>query len=69
MFSFGNLEKGKNFAAPPGFEPGHTDPESAVLPLHHGARKSFCQSEKIKGYFTVASENYFLERFSLAILL
>ncbi len=25
-------------AAPPGFEPGHTDPESAVLPLHHGAK-------------------------------
>lgn len=24
--------------APPGFEPGPTDPESAVLPLHHGAK-------------------------------
>ena len=23
-------------AGPPGFEPGLTDPESAVLPLHHG---------------------------------
>lgn len=28
-------------AAPPGFEPGHTDPESAVLPLHHGANFNY----------------------------
>ncbi len=26
-------------AAGPGFEPGQTDPESAVLPLHHPAKK------------------------------
>ena len=24
-------------AAPPGFEPGSTEPKSVVLPLHHGA--------------------------------
>ena len=27
-------------AAGPGFEPGQTDPESAVLPLHHPAGKT-----------------------------
>ncbi len=27
-------------AAGPGFEPGQTDPESAVLPLHHPAKNA-----------------------------
>ncbi len=28
-------------AAPPGFEPRRTDPESVMLPLHHGAKLRF----------------------------
>ena len=36
-------------ADPPGFEPGQADPESAVLPLHHGSvAKNVWQNYKIK---------------------
>jgi hypothetical protein len=33
------LFAGISQAAGPGFEPGLTDPESVVLPLHHPARQ------------------------------
>jgi hypothetical protein len=33
------LFAGISLAAGPGFEPGLTDPESVVLPLHHPARQ------------------------------
>ena len=35
-------------AVPPGFEPRQTDPESVVLPLHHGTIFSKCKGKKFR---------------------
>ena len=35
---------------PPGFEPGMTEPKSAVLPLHHGSIPLFKSSANIHSF-------------------
>ena len=43
-------------ADPPGFEPGPTDPESAVLPLHHGSvAQRHCKIIKLR---LITQKNY-----------